>query len=61
MILNLKKLNKYIQSKHYKMESLQNVLYMVRPGTWMASVDLKDTYYLVPIYKEYQKYFKFVW
>ena len=61
MILNLKKLNNYIQSKHYKMESLQNVLYMVRPGTWMASVDLKDTYYLVPIHKEYQKYFKFVW
>ena len=27
MILNLKKLNKYINSKHFKMESLQNVLH----------------------------------
>ena len=30
MILNLKKLNKYIDSKHFKMESLQNVLHMVK-------------------------------
>ena len=30
MILNLKKLNKYIDPKHFKMESLQNVLHMVK-------------------------------
>ena len=42
MILNLKKLNKYIDSKYFKMESLQNVLHMVNSGVWMASVDLKD-------------------
>ena len=61
MILNLRKLNKYIESKHFKMESLQNVLHMVKPGAWMASVDLKDAYCLVPIHKVYQKYLKFVW
>ena len=56
MILNLKKLNKYIDSKHFKMESLQNVLHMVKSGFLMASVDLKDAYYSVPIHEEYQKY-----
>ena len=61
MILNLKKLIKYIDSKHFKMESLQNVLHMVKSGVWMASVDLKDAYYSVPIDKEYQKYLKFLW
>ena len=61
MILNLKKLNKYIDSKHFKMESLQNVLHMVKSGVWMASVDLKDAYYSVPINKDYQKYLKFLW
>ena len=30
MILSLKKLNKYIDSKQFKMESLQNALHMVR-------------------------------
>ena len=61
MILNLKKLNKYIDSKHFKIESLQNILQMVKSGVWMASVDLKDAYYSVPINKEYQKYLKFPW
>ena len=59
MILNLKKLNKYTDSKHFKMESLQNVLHMVKSGVWMASVDLKDAYYSVPIDQEYQN--KFLW
>ena len=61
MILNLKKLNKYIDSKHFKMESLRNILHMVKAKVWMASVDLKDAYYSVPIYEEYQKYLKFIW
>ena len=43
------------------MEFLQNVLHMVKSGVWMASVDLKDGYYSVPINKEYQKYLKFLW
>ena len=61
MILNLKKLNKYIDSKHFKMESLQIILLMVKSGVWMASVDLKDIYYSVSIHDEYQKYLKFLW
>ena len=61
MILNLKKLNKYTDSKHFKMESLQNVLHMVKSGVWVASVDLKNAYYSVPIHEEYQKYLKFLY
>ena len=61
MILNLKKLNKYIDSKHFKMESLQIILLMVKSGVWMASVDLKDIYYSVSIHDKYQKYLKFLW
>ena len=60
MILNLEKLNKYIDSRHFKIESLQNDFLMVKPEAWMASVDLKDAYYSVPIPEEYQKYLKFL-
>ena len=31
------------------MESLHNVLHMVKSGVWMASVDVKDAYYSVPM------------
>ena len=34
------------------MESLQNVLHMVKPEAWKASVNLKDAYYFVPIHEE---------
>ena len=49
MILNLKKLNKYIDSKHFKMKSLQNVLHMVKSGVWMASVDLTDAHTILSL------------
>ena len=41
------------------MESLQNVLELIRPGVYMASVDLKDAFYLVPVHKNHQAYLTF--
>ena len=58
IILNLKKLNKYTDVKHFKMELLQNVLHMVKPEPWKASVNRQDAYYSVPFHEEYQKYLK---
>ena len=43
------------------MESIKQVIAMVQPGCWMASIDLKDAYYSVPIHKNSRKYLKFVW
>jgi len=59
MILNLKKFNSFINTKHFKMETIQQVIDMIKEGVWMASVDLKDAYYTVPIYKDHQKFLKF--
>ena len=44
MILNLKHLNEYILSPHFKMDSIQNVISMVKKGAWMASVELKNLF-----------------
>ena len=61
MILNLKSLNKFIEYHHFKMESLPTVLSLVKRNCFMASVDLRDAYYSVPIAQEHQKYLKFLW
>ena len=61
MILNLKKLNKFVAYHHFKMESLKHVISMMRPNCFMASVDLRDAYYSVPIHQDHQKYLKFEW
>eukprot|EP00794_Sanderia_malayensis_P000777 gene777-68_t len=43
------------------MESLENVLSIIRPDVWMATVDLKDALYSIPLHSEHHKYFKFIW
>ena len=50
MILNLKNL---------KTESINNVLNIIRPNVYMASIDLKDAFFSVPIHSTHQKCLKF--
>ena len=59
MILNLKNFNKFICYRHFKMESIQNVLNVIKKDAFMASVDLKDAFYSVPGAAHHQKYLKF--
>ena len=60
MILNLKRLNEDIKYKHFKMESLNTAFECMRRGCFMASVDLKDAFFTIPIYEPHQKYLKFI-
>ena len=41
------------------MDTLEAALNVMRPGCFMASVDLKDAYYTVPIHPSHQEYLKF--
>ena len=59
MIPNLNQLNKHIECEHFKMESLQSVLNNIRLKYWMASADLKDAIYTIPIHSDHQKFLKF--
>ena len=60
-ILNLKPLNVECDSPHFKMESLKQALHLVRRGSYMASIDIKDAFYSVPIQKDHKKYLRFMW
>ena len=59
MILNLKNFNKFICYRHFKMESIQNLLNGIYKDAFMASIDLKDAFYFVPVSALHQKYLKF--
>ena len=39
MILNLKEFNKSVEHHHFKMDTLDTVTKMIKPGCYMASVD----------------------
>ena len=41
MILHLRELNEYVVYQHFEIESLQDVLNIITPFAWMASVDPK--------------------
>ena len=49
LILNLKKLNKHLKYRHFKMQTLEAVLTSIQPNCYMATIDLKDAYYSVKI------------
>ena len=61
MILNLKKLNEWVEYHHFKMDTFQTVLKVIRPMCYMASVDLRHAYYTVPIANEFQHLLRFEW
>ena len=43
------------------MDTLQSILKLVTPGCYMATIDLKDAYYSVPVVQEHLKYLRFLW
>ena len=61
MVLNLKQLNKFVVYQHFKMDTVWSAVSMMKPNCFMASIDLKDAYYSVPICEEQRKFLKFSW
>lgn len=58
-ILDLKKINECREYFHFKTHNLQKILKMVKLICFMLSLDIKDTYYSVPVDQCFQKYLKY--
>lgn len=61
MILNLKQLNEYIEPHHFKMETFESALKLVKQNCYFASIDLRHAYYSIHMAEEDQKYLRFIW
>ena len=61
MIIDLSDLNKFVSKNHFKMDHLEVATQMLFPNAWLASIDLKEAYYAIPIAEEDQKYLCFQW
>lgn len=59
MILNLKEFNRFIVYHHFKMDNIESCVHLMKPGCFMASIDLSDAYFSVPVDRSHQKYLKF--
>lgn len=58
-ILNLKNLNKFIFAPHFKLEDWKTVIRLLSPGDFLASLDLQDAYFLIPVCPEDRKFLHF--
>lgn len=58
-ILNLKSLNKFVFAPHFKMEDLKTAIRLISPNCFMATIDLEDSYLLVPVNASHRKYLRF--
>ena len=62
VIFNLKTFNEqYVEKIHFKMETIKDVLVLIMPHCYFASIDLKDAYFSVPIALHYRHMFRFLW
>jgi hypothetical protein len=59
MILNLKFFNEFVKHRHFKMDTLDAAVKMMKPNCYMASIDLTDAYYMVLVHEADQKFLKF--
>ena len=60
-IINLKRLNQFLFTTHFKMESILSLRDVLKKDNYMIKVDLKDAYITVPIHAPHRKYLQFLW
>lgn len=58
-ILNLKPLNKFVKLSHFKMEDIRTAVRLINHNYYMCTIDLKESYLLLPIVYEHRKYLRF--
>ena len=61
VILDLSDLNKSILYQHFKMDNIKTALALISPECYLASADLRDAYYTVPIHPDSRKFLRFTW
>ncbi len=59
-ILNVKDINKrFLPKQHFKMETLQLILPLIKRGDWFGSWDLRKGYFNIAIHPEFHRFFCF--
>ena len=61
IILNLKEFNRFIVYHHFKMDNIESCILLMKPMCFVASIDLSDAYFSVPVDISHQKYLKSLW
>ena len=58
-VIDLSVVNTFLHVPTFKMETAEVIRASVQAGEWVASIDLTDAYFHVPIHQKFQKYLRF--
>ena len=58
-VIDLSVVNTYLHVPTFKMETTEVIWASLQVGEWVASIDLTDAYFHVPIHPKFQKYLRF--
>ena len=58
-ILDLSKLNNFLKTQTFKMETPETIRTSLQTGEWVTSIDFKDAYFHIPINSQSRKYMRF--
>ena len=59
-ILNLREMNQNIVYHHFKIDDLPHALTLLRPGYFMAVIDIKEGFHNISIKQKFRKYLRFI-
>ena len=60
-VLNLRPLNRFLPTRHFKMETIQHVCHLINQNDHLTSIDLTDAFLHVPIHPSSRRYLRFRW
>ena len=58
-ILDLKRLNRFLRPKKFRMVTLATIMPLLRRNVWFASIDLKDAYFHISIHRDHHRFLRF--
>lgn len=61
-IINLKWLNQtFLDPPHFRMDTVVDAAYLLRPGDWATSIDLKDVYFHISVNRRFRRFLRLRW
>ena len=60
VILDLSDLNIFVRKIHFKMDSINDIIQMIKPGDFFISIDLSDAYYCIAMHILSMPYLTFI-
>jgi hypothetical protein len=58
-ILDLRRLNRALMRRPFRMTTVKQILAQIRPGDWFFSLDLKDAYFHIQIAPHHRRFLRF--